>query len=114
MAFCLRAAAAYRNAPDGRIGVMGENRSVDDPAASGGGVGTGGRGNGDLFFREAADRLYFYLKQRAPKSRDGSYHFNILNQIWVDAYYMAPPFLAVMGDYAEAMKQIRGFSQSAV
>lgn len=113
MAFLLARAAAYRNAPDGRIGVMGENRSVDDPAASGEALVRAAEETGDLFFREAADRLYFYLKQRAPKSRDGIlYHFNILNQIWVDAYYMAPPFLAVMGDYAEAMKQIRGFRKA--
>ncbi|MCK7460638.1 MAG: glycoside hydrolase family 88 protein [Sphingobacterium sp.] len=29
--------------------------------------------------------------------------------IWVDAIYMAPPFLAVSGHPGEAMKQIRGY-----
>jgi rhamnogalacturonyl hydrolase YesR len=29
--------------------------------------------------------------------------------IWVDAFYMAPPFLAVCGYYDEAMKQVSGY-----
>ena len=112
-AFLLARAAAYRNAPDGRIGVMDLNRSVDDPAASGESLVLAAKETGDPFFQQAADKLYFYLKYRAPKSTDGIlYHFNILNQIWVDAYYMAPPFLAAMGDYEEAMKQIRGFRKA--
>jgi rhamnogalacturonyl hydrolase YesR len=112
-AFLLARAAAYRDAPDGRIGVMDLNRSIDDPAASGEALVLAARETGDDFLRHAADRLYFYLKHRAPRSVDGTlYHFNIINQIWVDAYYMAPPFLAAMGDFDEALKQIVGYRKA--
>ncbi len=106
----LAMAAAYRQADDGRIGVMDLNRSVDDPAAGGEALLLAAKDPGCEWLQGVADKLYNYLKYRAPKSRDGIiYHFNILNQVWVDAYYMAPPFLAAYGDYEEAMKQIRGF-----
>lgn len=110
MAILLAMSAAYRNADDGRIGVMDLNRSVDDPAASGEALLLAAERTGREDLRQAADKLMYYLKYRAPKTRDGIlYHFNILNQVWVDAYYMAPPFMAAYGDYEEAMKQIRGF-----
>jgi rhamnogalacturonyl hydrolase YesR len=54
-------------------------------------------------------QLDFYLSTE-PKTTDGIiYHFNIKNEVWVDAYYMAPPFICRYGDIDEAMKQIKGF-----
>jgi unsaturated rhamnogalacturonyl hydrolase len=109
-AILMAISAAYRNADDGRIGVMDLNRSVDDPAAVGEALLLAAERTGREDLKKATDKLYYYLKYRAPKTRDGIlYHFNILNQVWVDAYYMAPPFLAAYGDFDEAMKQIRGF-----
>lgn len=106
----LAMSAAYRNEADGRIGVMDLNRSVDDPAAAGEALLLAAKEHGCEWLGETEEKLWYYLKYRAPKTRDGIlYHFNILNQVWVDAYYMAPPFLAAYGDYEEAMKQIKGF-----
>jgi unsaturated rhamnogalacturonyl hydrolase len=108
VAFC--EAALVRNNKDGRLGIMEKNESVDDPAAIGEALVVAAERTGSVRLKEAADRLYFYLKHRAPKTVDGIiYHFNIKNEVWVDAYYMAPPFLCKYGDPDEAMKQIRGF-----
>ena len=102
--------AIMRPADDGRIGIMRSNESVDDPASIGESLLRAYDKTKDEIYKTAADKLYFYLKNRAPKTIDGIiYHFNIKNQIWVDAYYMAPPFLCLYGDQEEAMKQIKGF-----
>ncbi len=99
-----------RSYKDGRIGIMEKNESVDDPAAIGEALILSARKTGDEALSKAADKLYFYLKHRAPKTTDGIiYHFNIKNEVWVDAYYMAPPFICRYGDIDEAMKQIKGF-----
>jgi rhamnogalacturonyl hydrolase YesR len=37
------------------------------------------------------------------------YHNYIENMIWVDAFYMLPPFLAVAGQGAEAVRQVKGY-----
>lgn len=110
MAALLAISMAYRNAPDGRLGIMGENNAVDDPAAVGEALLYAAETTGEQWLREAAKKLLFYLKHRAPKTMDGiCYHFNVKNQVWVDSYYMLPPFLAKAGDWAEAMKQVKGF-----
>lgn len=106
-------AAVLRSAPDGRIGVMEKNESVDDPAAIGEALILAAKKTGRKNFSDAADKLYHYLRYDAPRTEDGIlYHFDgewAKNQIWVDAYYMAPPFLCCYGDAEEAMKQIRGY-----
>ena len=109
-AMLMATAAAYRSEDDGRIGVMDLNRSIDDPAALGEVLLLAAKELKEEWLKKAADKLMHYLKYRAPRTEDGIlYHFNILNQVWVDAYYMAPPFMAAYGDYDEAMKQIRGY-----
>lgn len=108
--FQLCEAAVLRAARDGRLGVMEKNESVDDPAAIGESLLCAAKKTGREDWKKAADRMYYYLKNRAPKTTDGIlYHFNIKNQVWVDANYMAPPFLCKYGDVEEAMKQIKGF-----
>lgn len=106
-------ATVLRSAEDGRIGVMEKNESVNDPAAIGEALLLAAEKTGRKSFREAADKLYQYLKFKAPRTKDGIiHHFDgewAKNQIWVDAYYMAPPFLCRYGDIDEAMKQIKGF-----
>lgn len=103
-------AAVMRKNKDGRIGLMEKNESVDDPAAIGESLILAAKKTRKQSLTQAIDRLYVYLKYRAPKTTDGIiYHLNLLNQVWVDAYYMAPPFLCKYGDVEEAMKQIKGF-----
>ncbi len=50
-----------------------------------------------------------YLRTRAPRSADGTiYHVSNKPELWVDSMYMAPPFLAVAGEPACAMRQVEG------
>lgn len=106
-------AAVLRSAPDGRIGVMEKNESVTDPAAIGEALFTAAAVTKRDNYTKAVDKLYRYLTDHAPKTDGGIlYHFDgawAEKQIWVDAYYMAPPFLCKYGDIEEAMKQIKGF-----
>lgn len=106
----LSKAAVERKAKDGRLGIMEKNESITDPACIGEALLYAAKETGEQELKDAADTLKCYLLYRAPKTRDGVlYHLNMKNQIWVDAFYMAPPFLAVCGCYDEALKQIKGF-----
>jgi unsaturated rhamnogalacturonyl hydrolase len=106
-------AAVMRSAEDGRVGVMEKNESVDDPAAIGEALIASAAQTNRANLTEAAEKLYQYLKYKAPRTEDGIvYHFDgawAEKQIWVDAYYMLPPFLCKYGDIEEALKQIKGF-----
>lgn len=106
-------AAVIRNAPDGRLGVMEKNEAVDDPAAIGEALILAAARTMNPVYADAAKKLYEYLKVKAPRTEDGVlYHFDgawAEQQIWVDANYMAPPFLCSYGDTEEAMKQIMGY-----
>jgi rhamnogalacturonyl hydrolase YesR len=106
-------AVVLRSAEDGRIGVMDKNESVDDPAAIGEALILAAAKTKRANFMDAADKLYQYLKNKAPRTKDGVlHHFDgdwAKCQVWVDAYYMAPPFLCKYGDVDEAMLQIKGF-----
>lgn len=106
-------AAVFRSVADGRIGVMDKNEAVNDPAAIGEALIIVGRHYNRSSFITAADKLYQYLKFKAPRTEDGIlYHFDSdwsRMQVWVDAFYMTPPFLCAYGDVDEAIKQIKGF-----
>lgn len=105
-------AAMLRSAPDGRLAVMEKNESVNDPAAIGEVLIALHNEAGKTTYKDAIDKLYHYIRYEAPRSDDGIlYHFDgewAKHQIWVDAYYMMPPFLCKYGDVDEAMKQIKG------
>ena len=105
-------AAVVRSAPDGRLAIMEKNESVNDPAAIGEVLIALHKMTGITKYKEAIDKLYHYIKYDAPKTHDGIlYHFDgewAKHQLWVDAYYMVPPFLCKYGDVEEAMKQIKG------
>ncbi|HHT89151.1 MAG TPA: glycosyl hydrolase [Clostridiales bacterium] len=106
-------AAVARSASDGRLAVMEKNESVNDPAAIGEVLIAVAEKTARKDYKEAADKLYHYIKYDAPRTEDGIlYHFDgdwSKHQVWVDAYYMVPPFLCKYGDAKEAMKQIKGF-----
>jgi rhamnogalacturonyl hydrolase YesR len=54
--------------------------------------------------------MYSYLKNTDHKTPDGVlHHVTYAKQVWSDASFMAPPFIALMGDYEESVKQIEGF-----
>jgi rhamnogalacturonyl hydrolase YesR len=88
----------------------GPDPGVTDPASNGEAVLFAWKETGDEKYKTAADAMYGYLKNTAPKTSDGIlYHITYADQVWSDASFMAPPFLALMGDFDEAVKQIEGF-----
>ena len=103
-------AALVRQTPDGRTCMLGSDNSVTDPVAAGYGILKCHELFGDEKYKQAADRLYDYCKNKAPRNATGTvYHINDHREIWSDAIYMLPPFLAAYGDYDECLKQIRGY-----
>lgn len=108
--------AIVRSAPDGRLAVNNKNVAVTDPAANGEVCWRAWELTGDTFYRDGAQKMYDYLMNAAPRTPDGIlYHNNVSwedefssAQLWVDSCFMAPPFLAVMGNVDEAVHQLRG------
>ena len=105
--------ALVNQAKDGRLGLNGDKGPVADPAANGEPVLFAHRATGDAAFKTAADRMLEFLLYKAPRTRAGLiYHNHVENMIWVDAFYMAPPFLAVAGRPDEAVRQVLGYRQT--
>ncbi len=108
--------AVLRQKEDGRLAVINDNIAVTDPAANGEVVWRAYEITGNELYKAAAERMLNYLMRRAPRTdKDIICHNEISfyegfspQQIWVDSVYMAPPFLAVMGELDEAVKQIEG------
>lgn len=106
--------AVLRQKEDGRLAVINENIAVTDPAACGEAVYRAYSLTNDTFYLDAAKKMLNYLMHDAPRTdrnvlchNEISFHEGFSpNQIWVDSIYMAPPFLAVMGELDEAYYQI--------
>lgn len=102
--------AVVNQLKDGRLGLNEGKGAVADPASNGEPVLFAARVTGDAVLASAAARMLDFLLYKAPRTRDGIiYHNHIENQIWVDACYMLPPFLAVAGHPEEAVKQLVGY-----
>jgi len=101
--------AVLRIWPDGRLGQVWDNHGVTDPGSNGEGVLWGAKVTGDAALQSGADRMLDYFLTKAPRTSDGTlHHIDNKPQVWIDSMYMAPPFLAVAGATAEAVKQIEG------
>src|SRR5512133_672973 len=101
--------AALRQMPDGRLGGLGSAEAVTDPAANGVPVLYAARYTGEAQLKTAAQRMLDYLMTAAPRTKTGVLHHRTdVQQVWVDSYYMAPPFLAVAGQPDEAVRQVEG------
>ena len=111
--------AVLRQQADGRLAVINENIAVTDPAANGEAVWRAYEKTGDEMYRRAAEKMLEYLLHRAPRTENGCICHNEISfqegysadQIWVDSVYMAPPFLALMGETDEAVAQIEGYME---
>lgn len=109
--------AVLRQQEDGRLAVTGENIAVTDPAANGVGVFRAYELTGEELYFKAARRMLDYLMNAAPRTEEGiichnqiSFHEGFSEkQVWVDSIYMAPPFLALMGEIDEAFAQVKGY-----
>jgi rhamnogalacturonyl hydrolase YesR len=105
--------AIVNQAKDGRLGLNGDKGPVCDPASNGEPCLFAWKETGDPAFKAAADRMLEFLLYKAPRTREGLvYHNHVENQVWVDAVYMAPPFLAVAGRPEEAVKQVAGYRRT--
>ncbi len=106
-----------RSLPDGRLAMLGSREAVADPASAGEVCLRAYQKTGQQRFLKAAQGMLDYLMHKAPRTDDGlichntvSYHEGCTPyQLWVDAIYMMPPFLAVMGEADEAIRQINGY-----
>lgn len=95
---------------DGRLAMKYDRGGATDPASNGEPVLWAARATGDQTLQQAAHRMLEYLLYRAPRTREGVIlHNENEGKIWVDSYYMAPPFLAVAGQPQEAVKQVLGY-----
>jgi rhamnogalacturonyl hydrolase YesR len=102
--------AVLRSGKDGRLALVDSSNAVTDPASNGEAILFAYMQTGEEFLKQASDAMLAYLLTRAPKTSDGIlFHINNQPQVWIDAMYMAPPFLAVAGAFDEAVKQINGF-----
>jgi unsaturated rhamnogalacturonyl hydrolase len=112
LAVLLAKDAVVNQRKDGRLGLNEGQAPVADPAANGEPVLFAAQVTGDESLRNAAERMLDFLLYKAPRTRDGIiYHNYIENMLWVDAMYMAPPFLAIAGHLDESVKQIIGYRQ---
>ncbi len=101
--------AVLRIWPDGRLGQVWDNHGVTDPGSNGEGVLFAAKATNDPALKAGADRMLEYFLKTAPRTKDGTFHhIDDKPQVWVDSMYMAPPFLAVAGAPAEAVKQVEG------
>ncbi|MFF2090617.1 glycoside hydrolase family 88 protein [Paenibacillus sp. NPDC058174] len=110
LAFLLARDAVNRQDASGKLGVMNDGYSVTDSAANGEAVARAAQVTGDPLFVQGAASMLDWLLHYAPKTEEGILrHVIDKPQVWIDSFYMAPPFLAVSGHYEEAVKQIDGY-----
>ena len=101
--------AVLRISPDGRLGQVWDNHGVTDPGSNGEGVLFAAIATDDPALKSGTDRMLEYFLKTAPRTKDGTFHhIDDKPQVWIDSMYMAPPFLAVAGAPAEAVKQVEG------
>ena len=106
-----------RMSADGRLAMIGGDVAVSDPASNGEVCLRAYEKTGDVFFENGADKMLDYLLHKAPRTDDGIICHNTVSftagyspyQLWIDGLYMVPPFLASMGEFDEAIKQVRGY-----
>nr|WP_236718254.1 glycoside hydrolase family 88 protein [Actinoplanes sp. TFC3] len=104
----LAEAAVARQAPDGRLGDVGENGAVNGAACGEAVLAAFGR-TGKAVFAEAARKQLAWLESGAERAEDGTlFHLTDSREIWADTVYMVVPFLAVSGRVELAWQQIEG------
>jgi unsaturated rhamnogalacturonyl hydrolase len=105
--------ALVNQSRDGRLALNGDRAPVTDPASNGEPALFAYGLTGDPAFKRAAERMLAYLLDEAPRTKGGLIlHNNDAAWIWVDSFYMAPPFIAVAGRPDEAVRQIVGYRRT--
>lgn len=102
--------AVYRSIEDGRAAILGTLEAVTDPCSVGEALVYAVAKTQDPFLEEGLKKLINWALKLAPRSEDGAvYHVMSEPQIWVDSFYMLPPFLAAAGYPKEAVDQIHRY-----
>ncbi|MCL2109578.1 MAG: glycoside hydrolase family 88 protein [Oscillospiraceae bacterium] len=109
--------AVHRQQEDGRFATIVDNVAVTDPASCGEAVLRASELTGDIYYKIGALKMLDYIRKKAPRTEGGIVLHNEVSffegfstrQIWVDSCYMLPPFLAIMGEFDEAEKQMDGY-----
>lgn len=101
--------AVQRRLPDGRLSMVGSEMNVADTGVNGAGVLAAYAITGDEQYRQAAQAQYAYFQRPETRNAHGTiYHNNKSPVIFSDNMFMVAPFLAQMGDFADAIQQIEG------
>ena len=107
----LTRAAMVQQTDDGRIGVL-VSGGPTDPAMGGAAYAHASKSTGDSQMQHAVDRMLEWIRHKAPRNAEGVlYHTFEAPQMWSDGINGAPPFLAAMGHFNEALKQIDGYKR---
>jgi unsaturated rhamnogalacturonyl hydrolase len=105
----LTKAAIIQREPDGRLAVV-VSGSPTDPAMGGEAYARAAEWTADPAMQQAVEGLLEWIRIKAPRSADGTlYHVFNAPEMWSDGFNCAPPFLAAMGHYDEALAQIDGY-----
>ncbi len=107
-----RAAVATTAVSDGRVAVIdgSDTGTATDPCACGIPLRRAYELTGDEQFARARAGLEAWALERAPRRADGVvYHEVERPRIWVDSFFMLPPFLADGGHLDAALTQVRGY-----
>jgi len=107
----LTRAAMVQQTEDGRMGVV-VSGGVTDPAMGGAAYAQAAKWTGEPAMKAAVDALLEWIRVKAPRAADGtlSHVFGPV-EMWSDGLSGAPPFLAAMGLYDEALAQIEGYKK---
>lgn len=101
---------ANRQLTDGRCAHIGNPGAVTDPCAIGEALLFACEKTKDPDLLHAKDKLLNWALFDAPRTKDGIvYHVDYAPEIWVDSFYMLPPFLAKAGYFDAALQQINGY-----
>lgn len=129
--------ASYRRVADGRTAMVAADNAVTDPVSPGTGIlasidfvkanleairggkapeeTTLGLCETDLLnilavLQPAAEGLLHWVKERAPRDKNGILHHVMkAPEFWADSMYMLPPYLLAAGEKVEAAKQMIGY-----
>jgi rhamnogalacturonyl hydrolase YesR len=105
----LTRAAIVQQTPDGRMGVV-VSGGPTDPAMGGAAYKYAAEHSSDPEMTRAVNALLEWIRVKAPRNSQGIlYHVFDKPEMWSDGFNGAPPFLAFMGFYDEALHQIDGF-----
>ncbi|MGA9070290.1 MAG: glycoside hydrolase family 88 protein [Terracidiphilus sp.] len=105
----LTKAAIMQRTPDGRLGVV-ISGSPTDPAMGGVAYAKAAEWSNDAQIHQSVDGLLNWILKDAPRNADGIlYHTFHAPEMWSDGLNCAPPFLAAMGFFDEALQQIDGY-----